>query len=289
MKLIFFFILLSFCLFSCGIPKKDVLLLEDKYKNELIKLDSQLVDQRSFNYSLTLDNYKKQGSIAAYESVQKVYLDRLDSLQNEIDKLNKNSSLSQNFLSDNIDSLETKLANQYLFTQSILNYWTKFNSPVGKLSAILKDSLASEEDVIIEESTLYCSISIPMEKLFKPFVIQAVDPTAMPLLGKISEILQLFPAFTIQVIGHTDNAIQQNKKLPDNWDLSVLRASAVSKALVEEWQLSPSRILAAGKGEFRPMKSNETPEGKALNRRIELVVSLRTEDILREYKKLLPK
>ena len=66
MKLIFFFILLSFSLFSCGIPKKDVLLLEDKYKNELIKLDSQLVDQRSFNYSLTLDNYKKQGSITAY-------------------------------------------------------------------------------------------------------------------------------------------------------------------------------------------------------------------------------
>jgi chemotaxis protein MotB len=128
-----------------------------------------------------------------------------------------------------------------------------------------------------------------MEKLFKPFVTQVVDPTAMPLLGKISEILLLFPAFTIQVIGHTDNAIQQNKKLPDNWDLSVLRASAVSKALVEEWQLSPSRILAAGKGEFSPMKSNETPEGKALNRRIELVVSLRTEDILRDYRKLLPK
>ncbi|MFN6064697.1 MAG: flagellar motor protein MotB, partial [Bacteroidota bacterium] len=215
--------------------------------------------------------------------------DRLDSLQNDIDRLNKNSSVSQNFLSHYIDSLETKLANQYLFTQSILNYWTKFNSPVGKLSAILKDSLASEENVIIEESTLYCSISIPMEKLFKPFVTQVVDPTAMPLLGKISEILLLFPAFTIQVIGHTDNAIQQNKKLPDNWDLSVLRASAVSKALVEEWQLSPSRILAAGKGEFSPMKSNETPEGKALNRRIELVVSLRTEDILRDYRKLLPK
>jgi chemotaxis protein MotB len=263
--------------------------LEDKYKNELIKLDSQLVDQRSLNYSLTLDNYKKQGSISTYESVQKVYLDRLDSLQNDIDRLNKNSSLSQNFLSDNIDSLEIKLANQYLFTQSILNYWTKFNSPVSKLSTILKDSFASDGMVIIEESTLYCSISIPMEKLFKPFVTQAVDPAAMPLLGKISEILQLFPAFTIQVIGHTDNAIQQNKKLPDNWDVSVLRASAVSKALVEEWELSPSRILAAGKGEFSPMKSNETLEGKALNRRIELVVSLRTEDILRDYRKLLPK
>lgn len=288
MKLIFFF-LFSFFLFSCGIPKKEVLLLEDKYKNELIDLDAKLVDQRAQNYQLTLDNYKKQGSIATYESIQLVYLNRLDSLQNDIDRLNKNSSVSQNFLSDNIDTLEMKLANQYLFTQSILNFWTKFNSPVSKLSSLLKDSLASEANVMIEESTLYCSISIPMELLFKPFITQAVDPMAMPLLGKISEILQLFPAFTIQVIGHTDNAIQQNKKLPDNWDVSVLRASAVSKALVEEWQLSPSRILAAGKGEFSPMKSNETPEGKALNRRIELVVSLRTEDILREYRKLLPK
>lgn len=289
MRYPFCFVFFSFLLTSCGISKKEVFLLEDKYKKELITLDSQLVNQRSLNYSLTLDNYKKQGSISAYEAVQKVYLDRLDSLQNEIDKLNKNSSLSQNFLSDNIDSLEAKLASQNLFTQSILNYWLTFNHPVSKLSALLKDSLASEANIIIEESTLYCRISIPMEILFKPFVTQAVDPAALPLLGKISEILQLFPAFTIQVIGHTDNAVQQNKKLPDNWDLSVLRASAVSKVLVDEWQISPSRILAAGKGEFSPIKSNETAEGKALNRRIDLVVSLRTEDILRDYRKLLPK
>lgn len=111
----FIFALFSFHFYYFPVAfQKDVLLLEDKYKNELIKLDSQLVDQRALNYSLTLDNYKKQGSIAAYESVQKVYLDRLDSLQNDIDRLNKNSSFNQNFLSDNIDSLETKLANQSL-------------------------------------------------------------------------------------------------------------------------------------------------------------------------------
>lgn len=285
--IVLFLISLFFC--SCGIPKKEVLILENTYKAELIKLDSQLVDQRKINYDLTLNNYQKQGSIATYESIQMVYLDRLDSLQSEIDKLSKNSSLNQISLAANIDSLENKLANQYLFTQSILNYWTRFNAPVSKLTSILKDSLASENNVVIEETTLYCSVSIPMERLFKPFVTQAVETTALPLLGKISEILQLFPAFTIQVIGHTDNAVQQNKKLPDNWDLSVLRASAVTKAFTEELQLSPSRVLAAGKGEFSPMESNETPEGKALNRRIEIVISLRMEDILREYRKLLPK
>jgi chemotaxis protein MotB len=289
MRLVVILILFNLIFFSCGISKKEVLLLENNYKDELVKIDSQLVKQRELNYELTLNNYQKQGSIATFESVQKVYLDRLDSLQNEIDKLNKNSSLNQNFLASNIDSLELKLANQELFLQRMLNYWSRFNSPVSKLTSILRDSLASEGQIFIEESTLYCSISIPMERLFKPFITQAVEPAAMPLLGKISDILQLFPAFTIQVVGHTDNAIQQNKKLPDNWDLSVLRASAVTKALTDEWQLSPSRILAAGKGEFSPMKSNETPEGKALNRRIELIISLRMEDVLREYRKLLPK
>jgi chemotaxis protein MotB len=289
MRLVVILILFNLIFFSCGISKKEVLLLENNYKDELVKIDSQLVKQRELNYELTLNNYQKQGSIATFESVQKVYLDRLDSLQNEIDKLNKNSSLNQNFLASNIDSLELKLANQELFLQRMLNYWSRFNSPVNKLTSLLRDSLASEGQIFIEESTLYCSISIPMERLFKPFITQAVEPAAMPLLGKISDILQLFPAFTIQVVGHTDNAIQQNKKLPDNWDLSVLRASAVTKALTDEWQLSPSRILAAGKGEFSPMKSNETPEGKALNRRIELIISLRMEDVLREYRKLLPK
>lgn len=283
--LIFFSLIFS----SCGISKKEVIILENSYKDELIKRDSQLVDLRKSNYELTLNNFQKQGSIAAFELVQKVYLDRLDSLQTEMEKLNRNSSMSQNFLVSSIDSLGLKLAKQDLFTQQILNYWVRFNGPVSNLTSILRDSLVSEEQVFIEESALYCSISIPMEKLFKPFVTQVVEPAAMPLLGKISDILQRFPAFTIQVVGHTDNAIQQNKKLPDNWDLSVLRASAVAKALTDEWQISPSRILAAGKGEFSPMKSNETAEGKAMNRRIELVISLRMEDILREYRKLLPK
>lgn len=261
-------------------------MLEDQYKDELLRLDTQLVDLRKENYRLTLNNYQQQGAIGVYESVQTVYLDRLDSLQNEIDRLTKTSSLSQNFLASNIDSLELTIANQNLYLQRILNFWARFNSPVSNLAAILKDSLASDSLVIVEESTLYCSISIPMERLFKPFITQLVDPTALPLLRKISDILQRYPAFTIQVVGHTDNAIQQNKKLPDNWDLSVLRASAVVKALTDDFQLSPSRVLAAGKGEFSPMKSNETAEGKALNRRLELVMSIRMEDVLREYRKI---
>jgi hypothetical protein len=144
MRLVVILILFNLIFFSCGISKKEVLLLENNYKDELVKIDSQLVKQRELNYELTLNNYQKQGSIATFESVQKVYLDRLDSLQNEIDKLNKNSSLNQNFLASNIDSLELKLANQELFLQRMLNYWSRFNSPVNKLTSILRDSLASE-------------------------------------------------------------------------------------------------------------------------------------------------
>jgi len=281
--------LLVIVLSSCGVPQKEVLVLEDRYRQELIVLDSQLVDLRRTNTALLGDNWHKQGGLDAYAAIQIVYLNRMDSLRNEIDRLSRNSSLDRNFLIALIDSLEQQQAKEGYFTQSILGYWSRINLPVLKLAAVLRDSLAAEEGVEVEEEVLSCRIAIPMERFFKGGSTQVVEPAGMPLLEKISQLLQGFPAFSLQVVGHTDNAAQLNRKLPDNWDMSVLRASTVTKVLTEDFQLSPSRVLTAGKGEFSPRQSNESAEGKAKNRRIEIVASLRLEDILREYRKLLPR
>jgi len=71
MRLAVVLILFSLIFSSCGISKKELLILENNYKDELVKLDSQLVDLRKSNYELTLNNYQKQGSIATFEFVQK--------------------------------------------------------------------------------------------------------------------------------------------------------------------------------------------------------------------------
>jgi chemotaxis protein MotB len=76
----------------------------------------------------------------------------------------------------------------------------------------------------------------------------------------------------IRVEGHTDNIPLATEKYPSNWELSSARATAVLRLLTEELGVDPGRAFAAGYGEFRPVASNLTPEGRALNRRADIVL-----------------
>ena len=81
-------------------------------------------------------------------------------------------------------------------------------------------------------------------------------------------------AETITVIGHTDNVPIRTGKYPSNWELSAARAASVVRYLLsQENALPPERYQAIGKGEFDPVDTNDTPEGRAKNRRIELLIS----------------
>ncbi len=76
----------------------------------------------------------------------------------------------------------------------------------------------------------------------------------------------------IRVEGHTDNIPLATEKYPSNWELSSARATAVLRLLTERFDVDPARAFAAGFGEFRPIASNLTPEGRALNRRADIVL-----------------
>ena len=94
----------------------------------------------------------------------------------------------------------------------------------------------------------------------------ALDPAAGPLLDDIATALKNFPDWGLRVVGHTDATGDPEA----NEVLSVKRADAIKAALVERG-VTPDRLQAAGVGENRPIASNQTPEGRALNRRVELV------------------
>jgi chemotaxis protein MotB len=97
-------------------------------------------------------------------------------------------------------------------------------------------------------------------------------PSALPKLGRIASILKEH-GFDIRVEGHTDNVPIHNAEFRSNWELSTARATQVITLLVEECDLDPLRVAAAGYGEYRPVASNDTPEGRQMNRRIDLVIS----------------
>jgi len=94
---------------------------------------------------------------------------------------------------------------------------------------------------------------------------------ALPVLEAIAEVLRPLPNH-VRVEGHTDNLPINTDRFPSNWELSTTRATNVIRFMIEEKQLDPERLSAAGYGEYRPVDTNETIEGKARNRRVDLVI-----------------
>lgn len=94
----------------------------------------------------------------------------------------------------------------------------------------------------------------------------------LPALDKINEILARFPENTILVEGHTDNVPIRTVRFRDNWQLSTERALSVLAHLLRNKKLNAARFAAAGYAEFNPIVPNDTPENRALNRRVDIVV-----------------
>ncbi|HRI16856.1 MAG TPA: OmpA family protein [Verrucomicrobiota bacterium] len=95
------------------------------------------------------------------------------------------------------------------------------------------------------------------------------------VLRKVAQVLGRYPNRAIQIIGHTDNVPIRSRTpegFTDNWALSAGRAVAAVRFLVEQAGVDPQRVNAVGCGEFRPLTSNATAEGRAKNRRIAVVV-----------------
>ncbi len=98
-----------------------------------------------------------------------------------------------------------------------------------------------------------------------------LKPESLVILTKLAPILIDLPN-PIRIEGHTDNLPIRNAQFPSNWELSSYRATSVIRFLVEELGFSPDQLSAAGYGEYRPAVSNDTPENRALNRRVDIVV-----------------
>ena len=113
-------------------------------------------------------------------------------------------------------------------------------------------------------------IKLTSEVLFSSGSAQ-IKPTGQKVLSIIAESLNAYPGRAISVEGHTDNRpMVQNARYKSNWELSVARGLAAVKYFQQNNQVDPKRLKVIGYGEYRPVSSNETAEGRKLNRRIEI-------------------
>jgi len=99
----------------------------------------------------------------------------------------------------------------------------------------------------------------------------ALLPGAAEKIERIAKVL-VQPGLEIRVEGHSDTQPIHNAQFRSNWELSTARAMTVLQLLVDEGGFDPQRIAAAGYGQYRPVADNATPEGRRMNRRVDLVV-----------------
>ncbi|PKP43873.1 MAG: hypothetical protein CVT96_03885 [Bacteroidetes bacterium HGW-Bacteroidetes-13] len=140
---------------------------------------------------------------------------------------------------------------------------------VTSLKGVLGDLSDSDIEVNVEKGVVYVSIS---DKLLFTSGSYNITARAKAVLGKVAKVVNNKPDIEFLVEGHTDNVPIKNDVLIDNWDLSVKRATAVVRVLQNDYGVDPKRMTAAGRSYYIPVASNDTADGKALNRRTRIVV-----------------
>jgi len=146
-----------------------------------------------------------------------------------------------------------------------------------KMADALVGFNSNELTVAIKNGKVYVSLQ---ENLLFPSGSAVVNPKGKVALGKLAEVLNNNPEITVDIEGHTDS-IPIRGKYQDNWDLSTARATSIVRILTVDYKVDPVRIVASGHSQYDPVQTNSTADGRALNRRTEIILSPKLDELYR--------
>ncbi len=146
-----------------------------------------------------------------------------------------------------------------------------------KIADALVNFKANELSVFVKNGKVYVSMQ---ESLLFPSGSATVNQTGKIALAKVAGVLNTNPDVNVEVEGHTDNKPIKTKMYPDNWALSLARANSIVHVLTDEYSVAPVKIKGSGRGEFEPIASNETDEGRSQNRRTEIILEPKLDELM---------
>ena len=146
-----------------------------------------------------------------------------------------------------------------------------------KMTNALVNFRPEELTVSVKNGKVYVSLQ---ENLLFPSGSAAVNPRGKEALGKLAQALNTNPDINVLIEGHTDS-IPIKGRYEDNWALSTARASAIVRILTATYGVDPIRVTASGRSKYEPIDTNETPEGRARNRRTEIILAPKLDELMR--------
>ncbi len=175
---------------------------------------------------------------------------------------------------DNIAQTLAQLEKKDKYIQLLQEARTKADSInlalAVNLKSVLKDGIADEDiEIKVDKTVVFINLS---DKMLYKSGSANLTPKAQEVLGKIAKIIEDKPDLEVMVEGYTDNVPIKTTGIQDNWDLSVKRATSVVRVLQNTYNVDPNKLIAAGRGQYNALASNETAEGRAINRRTRIII-----------------
>ena len=272
MKRIIFLLCVLVAVSSC-VPKKKFLVSENgrlaalgrerTLTKNLNDLKAETAKQKKQIEGLLNDTTRMGQAIREYRN-------SLYSNMSELEKLNM-------LLKEKMDKLAEREA-------TINQLQAEIKAQNDKVSALLqsvKDALlgfsSDELTVTQKDGKVYVAMS---DKLLFESGSAQVNKQGKEALGKLAEVLKKQNDIDVFIEGHTDTKPIKTVQFKDNWDLSVVRATSVVRILTKDYGVNPLQIVPSGRGEFMPVDDNETADGRARNRRTEIIMAPRLDKLM---------
>ncbi len=235
----------------------------DKCQKELATCESDLNAMQT-----SIDLRKQQ-----YDDLR----DQLEDTKNQRDKQVTqvgNLTVLSKSANDNIQKTLEQLQQKDRYIQLLQTAKTKADSINLALAINLKQVLREGIDdrdieIKVDKTVVYINLS---DKMLYKSGSSELTMRANEVLEKVATIIQSRPEFDVMVEGYTDNVPISNECMTDNWDLSVKRATSVVRSLQSNYNVDPNRLIAAGRGEYNKLASNDTEAGRIMNRRTRIII-----------------
>lgn len=263
MKKLFVLMILASVVLSSCVSQKKYTELEDNFN----KKNQELVDVKA---DLMKCRIESESRVSALEQrVVDLKKDKEKTLE-YVDNLTVLSQSASESIKETLAQMGKK--DEYIrHIQNAMNRKDSINLALGfKLKSVLKDGFNDEDiQVDIEKTVVYISIA---DRLLFKSGSAIISSTAKDVLGKVAEVISAQPELEVMVEGYTDNKPISTVGIKDNWDLSVKRATSVIRVLQNDFSIDPTRLIAAGRSEYKPLETNDTVDGRARNRRTRIVL-----------------
>lgn len=269
-------ILLSLLILSSCVAKKKYVALQDEVANlnsVLTERDANVERLQTEVAQLKADTATLGQQLRAaeqkYLNLRDESLDRTELLTQELQAKTEELANKETLL----QAFQAELEDREAKVQELSSIIQKQDSLSSALLAKVENALVSfeEDELTVEMKNGKVYVSLSDQLLFQSGSAN-VNNKGREALLKVAEVLRKNPEIQVTIEGHTDNVPIKTNRFQDNWDLSVLRATEVVRILIWSGDVDPTRLKAAGRGQYQPIASNDSRESRALNRRTEIIL-----------------